>query len=146
MKAYIASGFFNEQQILDIEIIKQACKNVGLEFYSPKDEVVANPNDGLESRQKVFQANINAIQSCGVVIANTRDKDVGTVWEAGFAFGITCPVIYYFSDRDKFNGFNLMLAESGIAVCNSLTDLQDVLTMFINNNCNYHRPYLKEIQ
>lgn len=145
MKAYIASGFFNEQQLLDIELIKAACKIVGISVYSPKDELVANPNDGLEQRRAVYESNVNNIMTADLVIANTRDKDVGTIFEAGFASASTVPIIYYYADEAK-HGFNLMLAESGIAVCNSYTDLVFVLTMFINNNKMYYRPYRKEIQ
>ena len=37
---------------------------------------------------------------------------MGTIWEAGFAYGINKPVIY-FAETLGDNQFNLMLAQSG---------------------------------
>ena len=46
------------------------------------------------------------------VFAVTDGKDMGTIWEAGYAYGIDKPVLYYAETLGN-NQFNLMLAESG---------------------------------
>lgn len=144
IKAYIASGFFNPMQLQDVEHIKYACSSVGISYYSPKDELVANPNASSKARKEVFNANVDNIILSDVVIVNTRDKDIGSIFEAGFAFANKKPIIYYYNDPQS-KGFNLMLAESGIAVCSSVDDLIYVLKMFIKDR-SYKRSYRRNIE
>jgi lipopolysaccharide/colanic/teichoic acid biosynthesis glycosyltransferase len=56
MKCYIASGFFNPEQLKDLENIKNALIKVGIFFYSPKDEIVC-PINANKEEQEFWQAN-----------------------------------------------------------------------------------------
>ena len=142
--AYIASGWFNPRQAQDLHNIKAALDNaiddIGLlyTYYSPKDEIQCDPTAGAAERNLTFTSNIQAIRDSMCVIVNTRDKDMGTIFEAGVAYALGKPIIYF---ADGFEGnFNLMLAQSGIAVCTSVRDLENTISNFIDNPF-MERPY-----
>ena len=52
----------------------------------------------------------------------TDGKDMGTIWEAGYAFGINKPIIY-FAETLGNGQFNLMLARSGNVVYQDMADI-----------------------
>ena len=52
----------------------------------------------------------------------TDGKDMGTIWEAGYAFGINKPIIY-FAETLGNGQFNLMLARSGNVVYQNMADI-----------------------
>ena len=140
---YIASGWFNEDQARDLENIKRICTTLNIKFFSPKDECVVKPNANAEERKKTFDDNLNAIKNADYVIVNTRDKDMGTIFEAGYAHAINKPIIYF---CDGLKGkFNLMLAQSGSAVATSCDDLVFFL-INIGRDINYKHNYEDEIE
>ena len=47
---YIASGWFNENQARDLENIKSALDELGVNYFSPKDEIVAKPVNASANR------------------------------------------------------------------------------------------------
>lgn len=140
---YIASGFFNPKQIKDVEDIKFILKLLNLTFFSPKDHNLILPNaTNLEREEGVFK-NLSSIENCKFIIVNTRDKDMGTIFEAGYAFKFGLPIIY-FSEGLK-GDFNLMLANTGIAVATNLYELEEHIRGFINNK-KYIKKYIGKIE
>lgn len=151
VKAYLASGFFNLSQLADLEAMKSSCLVTGVEYFSPKDEMLIGPDSSFEDRQKCFNMNVESIRGCDVVIVNTRDKDMGTIFEAGYAYALGKPIIYYFAQMKEFGGFNLMLSESGIDVVDSPAALEEVLLRVKSDLQNfgcikYHRVYSGSVQ
>ena len=130
---YLASPFFKQEQIERIEFIENCLEKNGYTVFSPRKEFVVKPNATKEDREKGFLGNCKAIQSCDFVLAVTDGKDIGTIWESGFAFANGKPVLY-FAETLGNNEFNLMLAESGkLGVCKSREELEKVL-IDINKN------------
>ena len=119
---YIASGWFNENQARDLENIKEALEDVRCRYFSPKDEIVAKPDASKEEQEMIFKGNVDAITNCDFVVCNTRDKDLGTIFEAGFSYANNVPIIYY-AEGLKGN-FNLMLSRSGRAVATTTDELK----------------------
>lgn len=109
---YLASPFFNEVQAEREESIKSILREKGFKVFSPKESCFLPPFATLPARKNTFIENCEAIQSSIAVFAITDSKDMGTVWEAGYAFGIGKPVLY-FAETLGGNQFNLMLAQSG---------------------------------
>lgn len=135
---YLASGWFNEAQARDLENIKKVCADLNLKIYSPKDEIIVHRNATKAELTEVFDSNVDAIKKCRFVIVNTRDKDMGTIFEAGASWAIGKPIIYY-CEGLKGN-FNVMLANSGCAVATSLEELESHLRgimIDINYTCEY---------
>jgi len=121
MKCYIASGWFTPTQQNDLDNIKYVLKQHNVEYFSPKDECECPPDAGQQHQNDVFLANHHAIYQCDFVVANTRDKDMGTLFEAGVAFEMGKPIIYYCEGLE--GPFNLMLAQSGVAVATNYHEI-----------------------
>ena len=71
-------------------------------------------------RKKVFSDNCCNINLADVVFAITDGKDMGTIWEAGYAYGLNTSrhenpikIVYYCETLGQNGQFNLMLAQSG---------------------------------
>jgi len=109
---YFASPFFNKTQIEREERMIDHLRKLGLTVFSPKESCNLDAKSTASSREKVFSSNCDAIRKSRAVFAITDEKDMGTIWEAGFAYGIKKPVMYY-AETLGDNQFNLMLAESG---------------------------------
>jgi nucleoside 2-deoxyribosyltransferase len=135
---YIASGWFNENQAADLQNIKNVCEKLNLKYFSPKDEILLTNVASKEQQELAFNGNINAIKNCKFVIVNTRDKDMGTIFEAGASYILNKPIIYY-CEGLKGN-FNLMLSRSGKAVATNLAELENHL-ININKDINYYKEY-----
>lgn len=135
MKAYIAAGWFSPEQRERLDEILHECKMADIEVYSPKDELLFEEGKDL-SPAKVFDANVNNIKECDFVIASTEGKDMGTLFECGYAYKCNKPIVYYFVSKGKFN---LMLAESATAVC----DCKERLKVYLKNVTGLNRvPYM----
>jgi len=125
MTCYIASGWFNMSQTQDLENIKETLSSCGVEYFSPKDECKLGPHASSKNRKRVFTANLDAIENSQFIIVNTRDKDMGTIFEAGYAYKCGVPIIYFC--EGLVGNFNLMLAESGLAVATSRWELGEII-------------------
>lgn len=109
---YFASPFFNPVQVEREERMIAHLRNLGFRVFSPKESCHLDAKASQQSREDVFASNCKAINSSRAVFAVTDEKDMGTIWEAGYAYGIRKPVIY-FAETLGNNQFNLMLAQSG---------------------------------
>lgn len=112
-KVYIAAPFFNADQLLIVENIKLALEDVGLEYFSPKDESMFKQGD---DPKEILNLNCKAINECSLIVVVTDDKDVGTIWEAGYAYARGKKVLYVWLGYKPYMKFNLMLGASGKAV------------------------------
>lgn len=130
---YIASPFFNQEQLDRVERVKALLDKHGLSYYSPKDEAVVKPDADHDWREKVFSDNCLAIQRSSFVLAITDGKDPGTLWEAGYAFGINKPIVYLAETLGPNGQFNLMLAQSGVA---AFTDMES-LDRYLGDSIKY---------
>ena len=135
-KVYIASGWFNENQEKDLSDIKTLLECSDISYFSPKDECLVKSNEKVTNQEDVFTDNIKAIKKAPFIIANTRDKDVGTVFECGVAYSNNIPIIYY-CEGLKGN-FNIMLSRSGIAVATTLNELEEHVIGILEDESYYH--------
>ena len=109
---YFASPFFNPEQVEREERMIKHLRTIGFRVFSPKESCHLDAKASQNSREDVFSSNCKAINESRAVFAVTDGKDMGTIWEAGYAFGINKPIIYYAETLGN-NQFNLMLAQSG---------------------------------
>lgn len=137
-ECYIASGWFNEAQANDLNQIKNLLDELNIIYFSPKDEILCPPNSSMEIQDLAFNGNLSSIKEKDFIIVNTRDKDIGTIFEAGYSFAFNKPIIYF---AEGFKGkFNIMLSRSGCAVATSIDELKAHL-LKIMNNINYKDEY-----
>ena len=62
-KCYIASGWFSPEWLEELENIKATLDDLGLDYFSPKDEIVAKPDASKEEQEMIFKGNVDAITS-----------------------------------------------------------------------------------
>lgn len=119
---YLASPFFNKEQVDRMKKVLQMLRFKKYIVYAPFEHGIVAQEEGPEAIKEVFESNVQAIQSSNKVLAITDGKDMGTIWEAGYAYGIGKPVVYYAETLGN-NAFNLMLSESGIGIYTNFHDL-----------------------
>ena len=120
---YIASPFFNPLQVQIVEDIKKALNDIGVDFYSPKDANLFENFKDMDPKV-IFEENVVNILNRDAVVVVTDGKDVGTIFEAGFAYASKIPIVYVWLDRPEGAKFNLMLSQSGRTVVGSISELQ----------------------
>jgi len=141
--AYIASGWFNPDQAEDLGLIKGCLKAYGINFFSPKDECLCPPDAPEEDKIHTFRLNLRAIENADFIVCNTRNKDMGSIFEAGYAYKCKKPIIYFC--RGLQGQFNLMLAKSGIAVATDSHKLAYYVGQ-LKMNAKFSEPYTEDIQ
>ena len=132
---YLASPFFKDSQIRREDEVKNILRYNGYAVYSPKENGVLTPDATDEVRTKIFKENCEAIQKSHRILAITDEKDIGTIWEAGYAYGIGKEIVYYAETLGN-NPFNVMLGKSGIGIFTNHNDLIEAAKTgsFFNKN------------
>ena len=132
---YLASPFFKDSQIQREEAVKNALRKEGYTVYSPRENGILTPDATDEVRTKIFKENCEAIQKSRRILAITDEKDIGTIWEAGYAYGIGKEIVYYAETLGN-NPFNVMLGKSGIGIFTNHNDLIEAAKtgLFYNKN------------
>lgn len=125
---YIASGWFSPEWLQEVEDIKGVLTSLELEFFSPKDYAICDADAATGTQQAIFDGNVAHLDTCDWMICNTRNKDMGSIWEAGYFYSLGKPIVYFCAGLPPGAKFNLMLAASGVAVCTSIDDLREYLS------------------
>lgn len=124
---YIASGWFSPEWLQEVEDIKGVLDDLELAYFSPKDYAIAESDASTDTQKAIFDGNVKHLDICDWMICNTRNKDMGSIWEAGYFYSLNKPIVYFCAGLPPGAKFNLMLAASGVAVCTSTEDLRSYL-------------------
>ena len=147
-KIYLASGWFNPvqaQELTNLENIFDSRSDY-FELASPRRIFVCPPGAPKEIQDETFDGNLHHIETADFLLVNTRDKDIGTIWEAGYAYAKNKPIVYFCAGLPDGAKFNLMLARSGIKVCTSFEELETYLDRVIESEALPFEPYNKDIE
>lgn len=147
-KIYLASGWFNPTQDAELTQLEKIFDDRS-EFFdlaSPRRIFVCPPDAPKDVQTNTFEGNLEHIESADFLVVNTRDKDIGTIWEAGYAYANDVPIIYFCAGLPEGAKFNLMLARSGVKVCTSFEQLEDYLDRFVKDDVMPFEPYDKDIE
>lgn len=109
---YIAGPFFNHGQLALIKDIEDSLNVAEIEYYSPRSEgilITQIEEEKQKNKKRIYETNIHKIADCDKVLAVIDDRDIGTIWEMGYATGLNIPVI---TISNESYGLNVMLAES----------------------------------
>ena len=131
---YLASPFFNDEQIKREETIKKTLRGYGFSVYAPREHGIVGSLASQEAVTSTFNSNVEAIDNSRMVLAITDGKDMGTIWEAGYAYGNNIPIVYYAETLGN-NPFNIMLSESGVGIFKDYTSFCKAC----NSNDFYHK-------
>ncbi len=146
-KIYLASGWFNPTQAEELTQLESICDSrEWIDLASPRRIFVCPPNAPKETQDATFEGNLHHIKTADFLIVNTRDKDIGTIWEAGYAFANEVPIVYFCQGLPEGAKFNLMLARSGVKVCTSYSQLEDYLDRCFESETLINEPYDQAIE
>lgn len=116
---YVAGPWFHPGQEERLRGVIDALKRHGFNVFSPKDEILFEA--GKTTPEEVLLSNTHAILKSQFMLCITDGKDVGTMFEAGYAHAAGIPVLYFWEEglaaMDKGAKFNLMLAATGRVAC-----------------------------
>lgn len=138
-KVYLASGWFSPEWLEEVENIKKVFESNDVAYFSPKDENLCDENANESFQDQVFEGNIKGMKEASWMLCNTRNKDMGTLFEAGYFNCLNKPIVYFAAGLPEGAQFNLMLAASGIKVCTSLEELNEYL-----QRCNQEEELIFE--
>lgn len=147
-KIYLASGWFNPTQEAELTALENIFdeRSDFFELASPRRIFVCPPNAPKSVQDETFFGNLHHIKTADFLLVNTRDKDIGTIWEAGYAYAFDKPIVYFCSGLPEGAKFNLMLARSGVKVCTSFEALKDYLDRTISTGELPVEPYADQIE
>jgi len=148
MKVYLASGWFNPTQAAELSKLEEVfdSRSNYFELASPRRIFICPPDAPKSVQDETFDGNLHHIKTADFLLVNTRDKDIGTIWEAGYAFAFDKPIIYFCAGLPEGAKFNLMLARSGVKVCTSFEQLEEYVDRVINTGELPFEPYDKDIE
>lgn len=147
-KIYLASGWFNPTQDAELTQLEKIFDDRAdhFELASPRRIFICPPNAPKEVQDETFSGNLHHIETADFLLVNTRDKDIGTIWEAGYAYANKRPIVYFCAGLPEGAKFNLMLARSGIKVCTSFEQLENYLDRTIETGELPIEPYSDAIE
>ena len=147
-KIYLASGWFNPTQAEELTRLEKIFDDRAEYFKlaSPRRIFVCPPNAPKSVQDETFNGNLFHIEDSDFLVVNTRDKDIGTIWEAGYAYAMNVPIVYFCAGLPEGAKFNLMLARSGVKVCTSFEELENYLGLVIETGELPFEPYENAIE
>lgn len=163
MSCYIASPFFNSEQLALVEKIEDTFERANAPFFSPRKIGVLKPNSGTKDRDAILKGNIDALTGASCVLAVfdyllpayqsvqlSSDRqpsmplfipDSGVVWESAFAFANQIPVVGFVVKAPQLN---VMISQTLRGVVTSLVELSQFAQTW--NGERFHYSILKPWQ
>jgi len=90
----LAEQQFNEE-------IAQIMTDLGFEFYLPQEAI---PPANSTSATSIFEANLQAVKNCDIVLSILDKPGLGVIFELAYALAINKPVILFRSDKQDYLG------------------------------------------
>lgn len=144
MKVYLASGWFTPKALEEVEALETLLGELNFNVASPRKIFICPPNASLDVQKDTFRGNVEHIRTADFVLCNTRDKDMGTIFEAGVAYNARVPIVYF--AQGLTGNFNLMLAQSGVKVTTSYDELRNYLQRCRDESRVIFEPYYGDIE
>lgn len=130
---YLAAPLFSEAECDFNRKLRDEIKSAGFNVFLPQED--SNNVRDEKNRQKIiFNKNVDAIDSSGIIVAviDGTDVDSGTAWEIGYAFARGKPIIGLRTDFRTLGiegTVNLMIERSAV-LCTSIPELLNRLKLF----------------
>ena len=122
MKLYLASPFFNDEELKNVETAEKILMSRGFDVFSPRLNEIRTDENTKQSwwSKETFMNDKKFIDWADVVVMLYYGgySDSGTAWECGYAYGTNTPVVVVHLGEDS----NLMVHEG----CHSNITLSDL--------------------
>ena len=126
MKIYLASPFFNEKEISNINKAVEILRGKGLDIFIPMEHDVENKESLTNAQwaEKIFEIDRNGIDECDAVVLlyGGMYSDSGTAWECGYAYATARKVVVCCDEETETN---LMIVNGCDAVLDGVDILKD---------------------
>jgi hypothetical protein len=83
--AYLAGGWFNEAQAKALDCARALLEAACISYYDPKHMCLCPPDATEDFATYVLNENLKQIRDAGFVYASIEGRDLGTVFEVGYA-------------------------------------------------------------
>ena len=135
MKIYLASPFFNDEELKNVKKAEEILFSRGFDVFSPRLNEVRN-DENTESRawsKETFMNDRRFIDWADAVVMLYYGgySDSGTAWECGYAFGTNTPVVVVHLGDDS----NIRIHEG----CHSNIDMNELASYDFKTMP--HKPY-----
>ena len=140
MKVYAAGPFFNPSQLATMEEVETVLYDAGVDVFQPRNgaasakklnkDIGAGKDPDPKTRYQVYRDNVDNIDDADLIVAVIDDRDIGTIFEIGYAAKANVPIITF---TNMGYGMNLMLAESTLAHCKGVSQLSEAMSMFVKD-------------
>lgn len=125
MKIYLASPFFNNEELSVYRSVIRQLRTVGHEVYVPQEHSIEGAWEMSNANwaRAVYREDINAIDDCECVMVLNFGmySDSGTAWEAGYAMALRKYTIQVLCGGDNAT-YSLMMING----CDGVVDLENV--------------------
>lgn len=125
VKIYLASPFFNEEQLKHVAKAEQVLRDLGHTVFSPRENQLPEVEFGsFEWRTFVFKNDLEHIKWADITFGIIGDNydDTGTAWELGASYILGNPVML-FSPTGEI--INLMITDSLHAYFEDWNDVEN---------------------
>ncbi|BFH60493.1 PfkB family carbohydrate kinase [Paenibacillus azoreducens] len=103
-KIYLAGPFFSDQEIQWVKHVSDRLENAKFTVLSPsRENGFISKSMSFEQREKIFQLDIELLNSCDIVVALLDHDDAGTCFEIGYAFEKGIPVYGFKTSQTDLN-------------------------------------------
>ena len=124
LNIYLASPFFNENELEYVTKAETILRSRGFDVYSPREHEVRDKEVGTPEWSKaIFIEDKVAIDKCNLVVLlyHGAYSDSGTAWECGYAYGRGKAVVVVQLGQNS----NLMVHEGCTSNLTSVEELMD---------------------
>lgn len=135
-KIYFAAPWFTEKSKAIYDYVEDIAK-----LYDYNDYIVFPREITDDSKDELFSRDIEAIQQCDYVLAFISERDMGTAFEMGYAFGHLKPIVLLvYDDSDLESKTNLMLAKCA----DSYVTIENLYCLFLTHMGGTHTINIAE--
>ncbi len=132
MRIYLAGPFRNVDERTRINRVHDVLRTqvwpgtaFAPEIYLPHKFLVLSPKASQEEQKKVFDENTMQILGATIMMAILDERDSGTVWEMGYAYGKRPVIGVYVDHTDKMS---VMLSHGCHKIFNGIRMLEGYLS------------------
>ena len=124
-KIYVAGPLFNAHERWYLEQIAAALEAAGYSTFLPHRDAGDLGEPTFEARDRVFQADLAALDECGACVAllTGPDHDSGTCVELGYMFALHKPCFGLTDDRRFLNNMVWGVCNDGATLVTSIQAL-----------------------
>ena len=130
---YLAAPLFSEAERDFNRKLRDEIKSAGFNVFLPQEDS-NNVRDEKNRQNIIFNKNVDAIDSSGIIVAviDGTDVDSGTAWEIGYAFARGKPIIGLRTDFRTLGieGTVSLMIERSAVLCTSIPELLSRLKLF----------------